>query len=186
MNNCDFCGAPTRNERESGDELLCQSCRHEVAKAQYRPTALEAALKVASERLPAMLHGRLLQGHDLALSGYVARSGAGGVVKSQTTERVYRITAAGCQCEDAWYSAPTIAGKPACKHQLAIWLLIKADELTPDDFEGVYRESKGWRKFQTPKQSDNCYRWCEKCGDSTKHGFGLGCMTCLERREEAA
>jgi len=183
MNNCDFCGAPTRNGREPGDELLCASCRHDLAKAQYRPTALEAALKVASERLPATLNERLLQAHDLALSDHVARDGAGWMVKSQASERVYRITAAGCSCEDAWYSAPTIAGLPACKHQLATWLLVKADELTPDDFAGTYHGTKGQRKWQTPKQSDNYRQWCERCGDSTKHGFGIGCLECLERRE---
>ena len=186
MDVCDFCQAPTRNERPEGDDLLCQSCRHDQAKSQYRPTALDAALKVASERLPAMLHGRLLQAHDLALSGYVARNGAGWMVKSQTTERVYRITAAGCSCEDAWYSAPVIAGLPACKHQCAVWLTVKAEGLTPIDFDGVYHGTKGQRRFQTPKQSDNHYEWCEKCGDSTKRGFGLGCLNCLERRKAAA
>ena len=113
----------------------------------------------------------------------MTRNGNGWLIKSQSGNGTYQVNGAGCNCPDAAHGAPMITGKPACKHQLAIWLLIKADELTPDDFEGVYRGSKGRRKFQTPAQSDNYYTWCDKCGDSTKHGFGLGCMECLGRRE---
>ena len=126
---CDFCGNPTRNERPAGDELLCQSCRHDQAKRLYRPAALEAALKCASEHLPATLNGRLLKAYDLCASDHVARNGRGWMVKSQVTERVYQVNEVGCNCEDAYSEAPEIEGRPACKHQLAVWLEIKAEGL---------------------------------------------------------
>lgn len=175
---CDFCQQPTNNDRDSDGELLCHTCRQAEAQRQADvDLRLRSAAKVALRKLPEALATRVHKAYDLALSGYVQRNGTGYHVQSQTEAgKVYHVNGAGCDCPDAAHGAPTIAGKPRCKHQLAVDLARKAD---------TYEVTQGGAVRPKRSQGKNRWKWCDRCKDMTKHAFGVGCKTCLEDRERA-
>lgn len=157
--NCDFCQRPTNRRRDEDGELLCHACRQEQRTSHER--YLNHAIKLALQRLPETLTDRILKAADLAESGYVSRNGNGYIVRSQTGNGEYHINGAGCNCPDAAHRAPVIMSKPRCKHQLAVDLLRKAKILRSG-----------------PTDLSNRREWCDKCQDSTPHGFGIGCLIC--------
>lgn len=175
---CDFCQRPTTNRRDADGELLCHTCKRAEANRQADVDArLRSAAKAALHKLPETLRDRVHKAYDLALSGYVGRNGAGYYVKSQTGNGTYYVNGAGCDCPDAAHRAPVIAGKPRCKHQLAVDLIRKAETYYVDSYGSVL-----------PKQGSgkDRWKWCDKCTDMRKHGAGVGCLTCLEQRRKAA
>jgi len=89
---------------------------------------LERAVEAARAGLPEAVNGRLEKAVELVRAGNVYVNGTRAAVKSQSSERIYEIRAAGCQCEDAHYQAPTFAGVPACKHQVGVWLKLKMEQ----------------------------------------------------------
>ena len=88
---------------------------------------LERAVKAARAVLPEAVNGRLERAVELVQAGYVYVVNGRAAVKSQSSERIYEVNGAGCFCEDACYRAPTVAGKLACEHQIAVWLRRRMD-----------------------------------------------------------
>jgi hypothetical protein len=90
---------------------------------------LSLAVEQLSKELMDDMVERLQKATLLVRDGKVYRRGRGYMVQSQTSKRVYRVMSGGCQCEDSWYRAPRLNGLPACKHQLAVWLFERTEEL---------------------------------------------------------
>lgn len=89
------------------------------------------ALRAAADRAAQTLAGAV---GAARIAGAVAIVAADGVtrhadgrvtVRSRHSNAEYLITSA-CPCDDARFRAPTIAGRPACAHQIAAWIVAKA------------------------------------------------------------
>jgi len=88
------------------------------------------AYAAAKRALPEAVNGRLERGLELALAGAVSLQGEGqAVVKSQKDADATYTVNGKCNCPDAQGQAPQVNGRPACKHQIAVWLVQKANEL---------------------------------------------------------
>lgn len=84
----------------------------------------------AARAIEPQVNGRYLAAVNLVAAGAVQHNPAGGFdVLSRTTGQPYHINGASCTCKDAEYNAPTIAGRKACAHQVAAWIMAKADLL---------------------------------------------------------
>ena len=57
--------------------------------------------------------------------------------------KIYTITTRGCDCYDAYYRAPVISDQPACKHQVAVWLVKAAEKKMAEEAQFV-REERGY------------------------------------------
>ena len=87
--------------------------------------AIEAARTIEPQ-----VNGRYAAAVNLVAAGAVSRNPAGGFdVLSRTTGHPYHINGASCTCRDAEYNAPWIAGRKACAHQVAAWIVAKAELL---------------------------------------------------------
>lgn len=192
---CDYCQRPTSNERDADDELRCHQCRHAEAKRQRGNGQLRAATHAALAKLPAALNDRIHKAHDLALSGYVSRNGAGYIVKSQTGNGTYHVNRHGCDCLDAAHRAPKIGGRPACKHQIAVWLVKKNERQSLQTTDARERSQPKTTNAEDSTRKHGAVKpgtlngkdfiaWCKHCKAETKFGFGLGCLSCIERYEQ--
>jgi Ribonuclease G/E len=91
---------------------------------------LADAYAAAKRALPEAVDGRLERGLELALAGAVSLQGEGqAVVKSQKEADTSYTVNGKCNCPDAQGRAPMVDGHPACKYQIAVWLIRKAHEL---------------------------------------------------------
>ena len=91
---------------------------------------LADAYTAAKRALPEAVDGRLERGLELALAGAVSLQGEGqAVVKSQKEADTSYTVNGKCNCPDAQGRAPMVDGHPACKYQIAVWLIRKAHEL---------------------------------------------------------
>lgn len=179
MDTCDFCQRPTSNDRDADGELLCHQCRQADAK-QRSNGQLNAATSAALAKLPAELNDRILKAADLVSSGYVRQNGAGWIVRSQfEAGQSYHVNNYGCTCPDAAYQAPAVAGRRACKHQIAVWLVKKQEQQDPEPAAPAW-----WREFG--RQLKTRVEFCDRCGEETEHGFGVGCLACVEQHRRAA
>jgi len=91
---------------------------------------IHQAYALAAVSLGPKVNGRLERALELALAGAVQLLGEdlATVRSSKGGDEVYTINGA-CNCPDAGTRAPQVNGRPACKHQLAVWLYRKADSL---------------------------------------------------------
>jgi len=149
---------------------------------------LERAVEAAWAALPAECNGRLEKAVELVRAGDVHVNGARAAVRSQSSERIYEIRRSGCQCEDATYRAPTVAGRPACKHMIATWLKRKMNDLGSEPASQAVRVSERRHGELVPysMHGDNYTAWCKFCETETTWGFGVGCLTCMKPHLEAA
>lgn len=84
----------------------------------------------AARAIEPQVNGRYLAAVNLVAAGQVSRNPAGGFdVISRSSGQPHHINGASCTCKDAEYNAPTIAGRKACAHQVAAWIMAKADLL---------------------------------------------------------
>ena len=87
--------------------------------------AIEAARAIEPQ-----VNGRYAAAAHLVATGAVRHNPAGGFdVMSRSTGIPYHINGASCTCKDAEYNAPIIAGRKACAHQVAAWIVAKAELL---------------------------------------------------------
>lgn len=93
------------------------------------PPHLQAAID-AGRTIEPQVNGRYTAAVNLVVTGAVSRNPAGGFdVMSRSTGIPYHINGASCTCKDAEYNAPIIAGRKACAHQVAAWIVAKAELL---------------------------------------------------------
>ena len=106
------------------------------------PTALAVEITAAINRLPSTTRAaanaartliepaganRFLGAIQIVANRGVTRNADGATtVQSRTGGPAHRIAANGCDCKDAGFGAPIIAGRPACAHQIAAWITAKA------------------------------------------------------------
>jgi len=94
----------------------------------WRVTALYDAADDARAELGAWCYVRITRALALAVNGNVSFNLDGTItVKSATVDGEFYHVAVCCDCQDAYHRAPKINNKPACKHQIAVWL-VKAAE----------------------------------------------------------
>lgn len=85
---------------------------------------------IAGRAIEPQVNGRYLAAVNLVVAGQVSRNPAGGFdILSRTTGQPYHINGASCTCKDAEYNAPVIAGRKACAHQVAAWIMAKAEQI---------------------------------------------------------
>lgn len=95
-----------------------------------REAALEEAYHAALAGLPTETEERLGRAYGLALAGAVVLNEDGSAtVASQSTTGVHYPVNGRCTCPDARNGAPVVRGVPACKHQIAVWLVKKSQEV---------------------------------------------------------
>ena len=104
--------------------LGCKGERRIQLHDPLRVSALFDAADDARERMGVECYTRIASALSLAIEGAVSLPWPP-TVASQTVEgKVYTVTyPEGCDCYDAYYRAPTIDSQPACKHQVAVWLV---------------------------------------------------------------
>lgn len=84
----------------------------------------------AARAIEPQVNGRYMAAAHLVATGAVRHNPAGGFdVLSRTTGQPYHINGVSCTCKDAEYNAPWIAGRKACAHQVAAWIVAKAELL---------------------------------------------------------
>ena len=88
--------------------------------------ALHEAAAQAYEALPTACERRIINAVTLVMLDAVTRKGDGFKVRSQTGRDIYYDVNGRCNCPDARNGAPQVDGQPACKHQIAVWLQMKA------------------------------------------------------------
>lgn len=95
-------------------------------------TQLYDLAATAAHALPAPCEKRLVKAVALVEAGAVERIMGGYAVISQANaETAYYVSDVfGCDCPDA-ARAPIVAGRTACKHQIAVWLYRKLSEPAP-------------------------------------------------------
>lgn len=129
---CDHCQRGTNNGRDTDGERLCHECRQIEAKRQAE-SLYKIRIMLATEKARRLvirhpsLASRLAKAKDLAMAGHAKRNGTGWLVKSQSGNGTYHVSGNGCDCYDARHNAPEVQDKPACKHQIAVWLVLKAE-----------------------------------------------------------
>ena len=85
---------------------------------------------IAGRTIEPQVNGRYAAAINLVIAGAVSRNPAGGFdVLSRSTGQLYHINGASCTCKDAEYNAPIIAGRRACAHQVAAWIVAKAEQI---------------------------------------------------------
>jgi len=109
----------------------------DIVAAERRLEALKPyihqAYALAAVALGAKVNGRLERALELALSGAVTLLGADlARVRSAKGNGDYYTVNGKCTCPDASGRAPMVNSHPACKHQLAVWLLRRAETLMLD------------------------------------------------------
>ena len=125
----------------------CGNCDHTGHIQLHDPQRVEAlydAADDARERMGVECYTRIAGALALAIEGAVSLPWPP-TVASQTVEgKHYTVTyPEGCDCYDAFYRAPMISSQPACKHQVAVWLVKAADEKMAAD-EQFIREEKAY------------------------------------------
>lgn len=76
--------------------------------------------------------GRKNRALGLVMAGKVdlRKDGAAYVMSGNTEDKFYFVHPdKGCNCPDAYWGAKHVFGKPACKHQMAAWILARANLL---------------------------------------------------------
>lgn len=86
-------------------------------------TTLYEVADTAYQTLPPACAARLTKAIALVEAEAIERIADGYVVRSQShADAAYHVTdARGCNCPDA-QRAPVVNNRPACKHQIAVWL----------------------------------------------------------------
>ena len=114
---CDYVLKPT-----------CENCEggHIQLHDPWRVEALYDAADDAREELGVWCFTRIASALALAINGNVYKGGPCTVASATEDGKLYLI-APFCNCLDAFHRAPMINDKPACKHQIAVWL-VKAAE----------------------------------------------------------
>lgn len=93
------------------------------------PSHVQQAI-TAAKTIEPQVNGRYIAAVGLVVAGAVSRNPAGGFdVLSRSTGQPYHINGASCTCKDAEYNAPIIAGRKACAHQVAAWIVAKAEQI---------------------------------------------------------
>lgn len=92
---------------------------------------LPATTRVAANAARALIEqagaNRFLGAVQIVAGRGVTRNADGSTtVQSRAGGPAHQITADGCDCKDAAFGAPVIAGRPACAHQIAAWIAAKA------------------------------------------------------------
>ena len=106
--------------------LTCKDCDGKGQIQLHDPWRVEALYDAADDARVAMgvwCYTRISKALVLAVNGAVGLAGDYAIVKSQTVEHKKYIIARSCDCLDAHHRAPKISGTPACKHQIAVWLV---------------------------------------------------------------
>lgn len=84
----------------------------------------------AARAIEPQVNGRYTAAVNLVAAGAVSRNPAGGFdVLSRSAGQPYHINGVSCTCKDAEYNAPWIMNRKACAHQVAAWIVAKAELL---------------------------------------------------------
>jgi len=107
----------------------CATCKGrgwvDVLDRQWVSHVVEAYYRAAINPVMLPANGRMERALALVLNGNVHVDGeAISVTSSTDASKSYAIDGHDCTCPDS--RAPVIAGRKACKHQIAAWLLLKA------------------------------------------------------------
>ena len=129
----------------------CDCCGGEGHMQLHDPLrvgALYDAADDARERMGVESYTRIAEALVLAISGAVKEEtdGSGSAtVESQTmVGKIYSILLIiGCDCSDAYHQAPEIRDIPACKHQIAVWLVRAAEKKMKEEKQFI-REEKAY------------------------------------------
>ncbi|MCK5307186.1 MAG: zinc finger-like domain-containing protein [Zetaproteobacteria bacterium] len=109
----------------------------------WRVTALYAAADDAREEMGVLCYTRIASALSLAIEGAVSLPWPPTVASQTVKGKIYTITTRGCDCYDAYYRAPVISDQPACKHQVAVWLVKAAEKKMAEEAQFV-REERGY------------------------------------------
>ena len=90
--------------------------------------ALHAVAAQAYEALPPACERRIINAVTLVMLDAVTKNDVGYNVRSQTGRDIFYHVNGRCNCPDAKKGAPQVDGQPACKHQIAIWLMLRAEK----------------------------------------------------------
>ena len=125
----------------------CLGCEGEGIFQLHDPWRVEALFDAADdarERMGILCYTRIASALALVICGAVNLSSPVTVASASVPDRVYTITyPEGCDCYDAYYRAPKVGHIPACKHQIAVWLVKAAEKkMVPD--EAFIREERGY------------------------------------------
>ena len=140
-----------QQDREGGEYILkvsCPYCEGQGHIQVHDPLFVEALYEAADdarERMGVGCYTRIVSALSLAICEAVSLAGALATVASATVpDKTYTITyPEGCDCYDAHYRALKIGGWPACKHQIAVWLVKAAEKKMAAD-ELLIREEKDY------------------------------------------
>ena len=108
-----------------------------------RVQALFDAADDARERMGVECYTRIAKALALAIEGAVSLPWPPTVASQTVKGKIYTITTRGCDCYDAYYRAPVISDQPACKHQVAVWLVKAAEKKMAEEAQFV-REERGY------------------------------------------
>lgn len=103
----------------------------------YEVEALYDAADDARAEMGVWCYTRIDRALSLAINGAVSGTDdETAMVASETSEgKNYYVTPRNCGCHDAHYRAPMIEGKPACKHQIAVWLVKAAEKKIHETYQ---------------------------------------------------
>jgi len=130
---------------------------------------LPAATRVAANAARTLIEqagaNRFLGAIQIVAGRGVTRNADGATtVQSRAGGPAHRITANGCDCKDAAFGAPIIAGRPACAHQIAAWIAAKATQAAAANGKSCWY--CGSRDFSSESQRGQPGR-CRYCGTPT-------------------
>ena len=128
--------------------IPCVRCRGKRNIQLHDPLRVEALYTAADDarrRMGVGLYTRIASALSLAIGGAVMiLSSPVTVASASVTHKVHTITyPEGCDCYDAHYRATKFGHIPACKHQIAVWL-VKAAEKKMAEAEQFIREERGY------------------------------------------
>lgn len=92
------------------------------------PTHVTQAID-AGRQIEPQVNGRYAEAVKLVATNAVKHGPAGWDVASRPTGATYHINGESCTCLDAQYNAPEIAGRKACAHQIAAWIVAKSEQI---------------------------------------------------------
>lgn len=108
--------------------MATQIITQETLIANLPPTLRQAVAAAAA--LQPQVNGRYEAAVELVATGGARLNPDGSVdVVSRSGGARHHINGASCDCQDARFNAPTIAGRKACAHQVAAWIMAKAELL---------------------------------------------------------
>jgi len=122
-------------------KITCARCDGTGTIQLHDPYEVEALYDAADdvrEEMGVWCYTRIAKALSLAINGAVTFiEDKGATVESESAKyKFYTVSFdRGCNCFDASYRAPMIEGKPACKHQIAVWLVKAAEKKIHETYQ---------------------------------------------------